>query len=297
MYPQGMVPQWAGSALLAGCAELGDRTFLLSVLLAAWCPIGGVRGGHNAIIATLFVLLGTTLALTCHTLLAVSGVSLTAWGGSVHVAGAVLFAAMACRAYMEMGNRQASAPVKEKEIAESDPGFTPNPYASYLVSRRPPVGSIDDASDRQQHVASYGAAFAPSTAESPASSAWNWGPAIGAFVSTFVIILLAELGDRSQLATHEASLAPGSSWPTLVFGAAFGYLIADGLAVLIGVMIRIQLSERQVLLVSMLIVSALSIAETGQALLTFARSHSLTSLPPLGFISKAWSLRRKMVGP
>mmetsp|Transcript_386 Transcript_386/g.720 ORF Transcript_386/g.720 Transcript_386/m.720 type:complete len:338 (+) Transcript_386:149-1162(+) len=56
-----------GRAATLGCvAEVGDKTFFLTVMLAAWCPLAGIRSKSHAFLQQCLVLAGAVLALSLH---------------------------------------------------------------------------------------------------------------------------------------------------------------------------------------------------------------------------------------
>lgn len=84
------------AAILCFLAQLGDRTFPVIAVLAAWCPLGGIRIGADRSLHLTLVLIGSTIALTVRTIL-------TQGSGVVGVLAApITLALLAAKAIVEL---------------------------------------------------------------------------------------------------------------------------------------------------------------------------------------------------
>lgn len=62
----GQLGTFGRAAALSFVAELGDKTFFLTVILAAWCPVSGIRNKPGASLQQAFVAAGAVCAMALH---------------------------------------------------------------------------------------------------------------------------------------------------------------------------------------------------------------------------------------
>ncbi len=95
-----------------------------------------------------------------------------------------------------------------------------------------PAISVTQTDDRVQTTTDSVAESDTDPCEEQTANIWNWG-ALGVFGSTFSTIFLAEMGDKTQLATLLMSAESQSPWT--VFAGASAALIATSLiGILVG---------------------------------------------------------------
>lgn len=108
--------------------------------------------------------------------------------------------------------------------------------------------------------------------------------------STFIVVALAEFGDKTQLAA--ISLSANRSWKSVFLGAMLGFLVVDGVGVLLGEALASVLPIRWISLGSGLIFMVFGVltwfskgerqVKTQGASLSLTTSFSLVSLMELG---------------
>jgi putative Ca2+/H+ antiporter (TMEM165/GDT1 family) len=258
--------------------EIGDKTFFLILVLAAWCPWDGVRGGSWEYLQLSFVLLGAVLGLSIHicVVAAVPDGVLKGWifpspfGWIPEAASGVLLLLLALRAGLTC------PPSKREDLSiTKDPGETPetpkdegshwNPNA-FLLNSTPPA----PAQRLPLHQDSKGADgfFSDRVSDGMVST-------IFALVGTLILVLLTESGDKAET----IMIAAGRRGPDTAFGACLGILPAAFLATLLGFIMENQLSVRQLHIVVVFVLLSLSVASFSHCGLAFESLVPL-SVPP-----------------
>ncbi len=84
-------------------------------------------------------------------------------------------------------------------------------------------------------------------------------PRFGAFLTTVVAFFLAEMGDKTQLATIALGAKFASPW-LVTFGTTVGMLVADGLAVFFGEALTKKISLKWIRFVACILFAAFGLA-------------------------------------
>lgn len=289
------------AALLCFSAELGDKSFFLTAILAAWCPFRGVRSGPGALSQQCLVAAGSASALAAHVLLllASGGVSnRVSW-----VLGSLAFivqAALGLQALMHLhkadrSRQLATATDKATAAAEAGDGGLANAAPTKTL-----LGSFK-AYDPQAYGATQEAGGNPSEAkeaggvESEEEKCTNTGylapnaaGVLAAFGVPFLCIFMAEPSDRSLDVVRAASTVTSS------LGALGGCALAIIVAVSLGYLLERHLSERRLLFAAALGLWALWLVTMSQDILQFYGNYTLSMnespLPPIRALVKSPAL-------
>jgi len=212
--------------ILTALAELGDKTFFLTVVFAIWCPWHGIRDGSKNVapMEYLLLLVGCSCALILRTLLLCTGVDPFQWDGFSAVAALVVLSLFAIKASAEWR-------VLRNEMSRS----------------QDEEASIQAAGEHQQvgdpEAMNYGTtALALPPPDKQETEPW-WPILCTTAVLPCVTILFAEAMDRSSgilQVTERRRL-------DLFFGASFGFVAASAAAVFCGYVIQNHVSKQWLL--------------------------------------------------
>ncbi|CAJ1339799.1 unnamed protein product [Effrenium voratum] len=148
----------AGLALLA---EVGDESFFITVLLAAWCPLQGVRSGAR--LEYPLVALGSLSALLLRVALRHFGLYASAGLGQVLPLQlcAVLLAGLSARAYWQWTSRgePEKLPVASGAVPRYGGSFLGN-FQAYNPAERPAAGLVADAQAKKPRLECMASALA-----------------------------------------------------------------------------------------------------------------------------------------
>lgn len=237
--------------------ELGDMTFFLTVIFAAWCPLMGMRrAGPGIACQQALVAAGAVVALTCRLLMMRVGWGML-WHASFASLTALLVFAMGLKAHMELGRlSDASKPILPAQKADLPTNVqwaTPSTFWHRTDDTR-----AEDTGDEADN-ANEGYGSIP-----PAQLASANGPDLAdvlcACILPFIVIFVAEANDRS--ASFEG--VAGRLGPILLLGRALGGALATAVAVSLGFVLERQCDDRRIL-------SALSLSCFGMALLSLSQ--------------------------
>jgi len=307
------------SALCCFFGELGDKTFFVTVLLAAWCPSwDGVRnsadGKTMACILQLLVLAGAALSLLVRTLLASAGVHPTWWvagfnfiacatfiGFGVFVRHQRGFAGKAEKS-TATGSTRAENPFHQSETSAIDhqepekwntwaqqkmtAQETWNPL-SYNSAERAGVQSLESGWQQQQQQQNYGAVWSlPKDVERQSGNEVVF--MILAFLAGLVTVFMCECVDKSQTAFLNAG---NQSYGFRgVISAMVGYIPAIVLAVGLGSILEGTLMDEWLLFAIQIGFFSLGFISCSQACL------ALASIAPSGanmvlLLTSQWTQR------
>lgn len=295
------------SCLRGFLGELGDKTFFLTVIFAAWCPWGGVRSGSDRSFQLFLVFAGATVALATRVALPAHDAALepplrSAFDGAV----TVVLLLLATRARIELNQAEACArrsqsffwsaqsgaasslsahaknPFEEsaEEIKASN-ACEWNPQAFARPSEPPPAEpppTVEVPTGKAQAAsAAYGALLLPPTSADGVFSERISDSLVSnilAFIAPLVLNFLAEAEDKSREALLPPHFDPGAGWASL--GAALGLAAAALLAVIVGFILECQLSDRRALFSVASALLVLSLVSVSQALLHLSAARPLS---------------------
>mmetsp|Transcript_39533 Transcript_39533/g.113790 ORF Transcript_39533/g.113790 Transcript_39533/m.113790 type:complete len:300 (-) Transcript_39533:131-1030(-) len=249
--------------------ELGDKTFFVALVFAAWCPWDGPRDVDHITGHRFVVFLATWFAISAHAMLAAS-VRASEWASwsdrgnwVLEMSGGLLFALLSVRAYLgatrSMGRTTATLP----GISEAEP-LLPKPEVQYNRDAFSyPVsgpsfsmgGGLDDGGESAE--------AAHSTSKLGSSDSGFTSSVIVSLLATSLCAFVAEAEDKSWYALVDG----GRQGMDLVAGAVLGFVPGVALAVGLGVVMWWQLETGAIRLVAMLAFLALSLISFSQALL------------------------------
>jgi putative Ca2+/H+ antiporter (TMEM165/GDT1 family) len=263
------------SALLCFSAEVGDKSFFLTAILAAWCPFHGVRSGPGSVVQQCLVIVGSASALAVHVLLL-----LAAHGVSARLSWSLSLLASAVQALLGL---QAILQLREADSSRS-PSLLPVPgnaasktsagadADSWHIGQRGWLGSF-----KAYDPHAYGAVESRSESSNPfedsepeqvfAPRRASGTCLLASFAVPFICVFMVEPGDRSIEAIHAA----GSISCTL--GALGGYVLGVIVAVMLGFLLERHLSERRLLFAAALGLWSLWLVTASQDILQFYGSY------------------------
>uniref|UniRef100_A0A7S1QRU6 GDT1 family protein n=1 Tax=Alexandrium catenella TaxID=2925 RepID=A0A7S1QRU6_ALECA len=284
------------SCLRSFLGELGDKTFFLAVVFAAWCPWDGIRSGDDRFLQLCLVFSGSFLALALHSLLVLTVVDLGTngrWTCTYEVLSFVVLAMLGMKAKLELGRADANArrtPTK----SNTNPFQADDPEEdSYARSKG---GATDSNTWNKQAFGALSAPFAslqPREQEEPHSAYGSMPPPTSAdgvfsdrisdrlvshtlaFIAPLVLIFLTEGEDKSQdvLGPHPSRSPQGSD---IIVGTVLGFMPSVALAVLAGFVLERSLSDQRMLFFVTCVFFGLALVAVSQALLhTGAASPAL----------------------
>jgi putative Ca2+/H+ antiporter (TMEM165/GDT1 family) len=257
--------------------ELGDKTFFLLLVLAAWCPWDGVRGGSWEYLQLTFVLLGGFVGLAVHICLvaALPDSAMQGWvtpspfGWVPEAATGVLTLILALRAWLTCPPAPTEPVTKEgaeaskDDAAETETPWNQNAFLFNSPLPPPPEQSSRNARLIQDNKGSDGV-FSERVSDGMVST-------VIAAVGTLILMLLAESGDKAEA----VMIAAGRRGADTAFGAVLGMLPAAFIAVLCGFILENQLAVRQVHIVVTFVLLSLSLVSFSECIL------ALDALGPL----------------
>lgn len=263
----------ATAALVQFVAALGDRSFQVVVLLAAWCPFFGMRAGRCE--ETLLVALGASSALTVRVLLvgALQGVGL-GW-----IRFLLLFVApfvlwfLASKVWLDYGRADSVWYANLLALQDKSTGIPAETAQEYAtnVFKMPVPG--EDLGRQEAGEASYGSVEKAVESKlrgargdvDPQSTAGRAGPMTTAFFlsmfCTFAVSLSDPLRGVGDIFGH--FLSP--------FASILGALGAVGVAILLGMLAGRSLSDHRFLLCSTAVLGMSALSVTTRVLLLLFR--------------------------
>lgn len=274
------------SFLRAMLGELGDKTFFLVVMLAAWCPWEGVRSDGRTFQQCL-VFLGSTIALAVRIILLATLDDPNFHSWAFEVLACVLLLLMGLKAWI--GIRTAANTLEEASAKKGHQAGDPEAVKQSIKteSTEPqwnnPFGTtepIDDSSPAAEEGPTWNKEafpFAPATTQQSTYGGVKEMTADGvlsnklsdkflsgilSFMCSCVLIFVAEADDKSESILVKA----GRRGFDTALGAILGILPTIALAVLIGSIIERQLSAWHILSGVMATTFALTLISLSQAL-------------------------------
>lgn len=283
------LPPFMKAALLAGIAEIGDKTFFVAMLLSAWAA--------QCTRARILVFSGCVLALAFHagaTAFAHRIDVVVTHHATLHLFSATLFLGLGIKALLDLS--RADSDVLQKRQREKSAMLTGkhegNSYADYLMNQNkhlwndPNPASEDSTNPFAEDVegSRYGSIQdipqAPAVAEpqyAPMDPQEDNLPALLAvFFCSFVLDLVSEFGDKSAFQLNSSQMRGHN----LFFGALLGFCAVTAFSCSVGMVIRWHVSERRLLFGAVLASFALSMASLSDGLMCFGESHKWTALLP-----------------
>eukprot|EP00448_Togula_jolla_P008087 CAMPEP_0170600114 /NCGR_PEP_ID=MMETSP0224-20130122/17165_1 /TAXON_ID=285029 /ORGANISM="Togula jolla, Strain CCCM 725" /LENGTH=277 /DNA_ID=CAMNT_0010924825 /DNA_START=167 /DNA_END=997 /DNA_ORIENTATION=- len=232
------------------------------MILAAWCPWAGVRGGDASLYQQFLVLSGASLALGLRTMFVEK---LTPQAEISDWAAFSLMFVLAVRAYIDLGRADgvmqtpdAEAGAEGEAISEHKGSETWNKSA---FSGMPSTKS--DAGFAAEESMKYGS-FAPVSADGLlAERNDRLISDVIAFVGTVFLVFAAEADDKSEAALLDQPLKGAVD----VTASVIGSMLAVFIAVFIGFVVERQLSNARVLFLAAAVLFPMSLMTLSQALL------------------------------
>jgi len=275
---------WVALAFRHSCArsclgELGDKTFLLTAVFAAWGPWEGVRKSDDRFLQLCLVLGGAFPALALHATLLLTVVgpnTSTNYTWYCEVLSSVSLMSCGLKAMHDLSLADAS---KRRSVAK--PAASGNPFkADVEEDPQPKVGNkwnehafrvLDGAkvSEEPEEAAHYGS-FTPPAASADGLFSNRIGDKtvsrIFAFLGTLVVVFLAETEDKSQDA-YGVNPTEADGGAAFVVGSVLGLLIATAVAVFIGYLLERQFSDTRILFFVTSVFAGLGLVSISQTLL------------------------------
>jgi len=270
-----MIIPWH-TLLLSFASELGEKSFFLTAILAAWCPVQGIRSGPRLLLQLCLVALGSLCALAVQTLLLSASRGGSPWYGTIfsrqllsslsffvdaglgvlaifHLRHAEHYRLPSPNLSKESPLPSSSQPVVHDAVAYSSPGklylgfktYDPNSYGAVAQSGLSPRGADNknpfDANDTRERMP----APPSSIAGAKATVITHNNDAVGlflAFVVSFLVVLVAERGNR---AAGMIDLVGSATVDAL--GMVAGSTLGIAIAVFLGCLSAHNFSERRLL--------------------------------------------------
>mmetsp|Transcript_20642 Transcript_20642/g.59810 ORF Transcript_20642/g.59810 Transcript_20642/m.59810 type:complete len:357 (-) Transcript_20642:73-1143(-) len=285
------------SLLISLFGELADKTFIVAVILTAWCPWQGLRSGVAATLERALVFAGILVAFIIRSFLLAYLKSPRFWTGWFDLATAVVFLLLGIRVLQQ--RRQASegeailaksGPLEDGTTAEDAEQFTWNKVA-FARRTTEAVETESPPFDAELHAAAAEplwntSAFAGLSlaGSSPDRAGYGtMGPPprsadgmfshrmsddmvsrILAMPLALVLTFLAEADDKSE----EALALAGRHGFDVALGAILGFVPSVLLALCVGYLVERQLNQRQAHLLILFAFMAMSLGSLGQCLLS-----------------------------
>jgi len=270
------------SCLIHFCAEVGERSFLVVILLAAWCPIQGIRfhGDHFALHEVLIVL-GAFSALLLRTLV----LPATTLGGDDWLDAAsvcfepIVLAGLALKAFLDLWQADDHKPLAApKRDADEDwrlaaSGTAADPGIGGVKMWDPSQEERAEEGGAKPVLASYGAAPLP-----PAKLEDNQSALLALLLPLLLVAFMRP--QRNDVIT--TALTANAAWNSWLWGAMIGVAAAVAVAVLVGIVLERETSDTRLLLVVAVSFTAMSFAGLSQAVVHFVLPDSGPVLPPPG---------------
>lgn len=271
--------------LRAFLGELGDKTFLLTGILVAWCPWDGVRSNEKARYQQLLVFLAAVLALYVRTLLISAKTVKPSSETSNCVYEWMTFAfilVLIPKACAELRRTEAENAMRERlnERAEARAGrgsqLSPKMGGGFFMgaSGAPFARADTEEAAEEQHQqpprspgrADYGSTGSPKncSAAFPANFRDTLASNILAFFVPLVVIFCAEAEDKSEAAVMAGG---GPKNKSDVVGVMLGIPLALLLAAFIGFVMERQVSDNRLNFAAVLVLSILCLVSLSQALM------------------------------
>jgi len=260
----------ARAALLHFLVELGDRSFIVIVILASWCPHSGIRRREQLALQLFLVVLGAVVALVLRvaTWHSTDG-STSQTGDLVLWAMPLLMGGMALKAYFDFRDADVlgkpmrpAAPISARTQALHSGDWSTGERNSFLQGFKmyePPTSFAEEQPAKSPTGIvntggweSYGSVPLP-----PSRTNLQWSLAT-AFVIPLVVVFTVRAADVFSRESY-------MSW----LGVTFGFFTAATLAALTGFVLERQLSDRRFMLVATIAFGSLCLTSTSQALLHF----------------------------
>mmetsp|Transcript_28377 Transcript_28377/g.90308 ORF Transcript_28377/g.90308 Transcript_28377/m.90308 type:complete len:328 (+) Transcript_28377:64-1047(+) len=292
--------------LISLFGELGDKTFWITAIIAAWCPWQGIRKGDQALGERCLVLAGATVALAVRAILIGSLTDpkiLACWYDAFACGILALLGAKAAaeRSYMAEGAPQQEEAAKAApagagaEAAAAEPEWNksafsnaaappapappkdPNPFAAEAAEAAPPAAVEWNKSafafcpstlaESEPEKANYGTLAAPPPRSADGVLSKRISDTLASQILAFPAALVAVFLVEADDKSEAALLLSGRRGSEMVIGAIIGFLPSVMLAVFFGFLLERQLGARQALLPVTFLLLALSLVSLSQALL------------------------------
>lgn len=250
--------------------ELGDKSFLMTAVLASWCPWAGVREGDGVWLQQILVFAGAMTALLMQLILQRTLQDLVRWPGIVDAVSCGLLALMAVRAGSE-ASRLPGGLRKEQAMG-------PNPFDEDSEASDTGTNPPAEPSSWNQNAflsANYGSA---SPTRGSRTRRTSFLIMMLAYLVPLCVCFLVEVGDKSQRASRN-----GPEDDRSLLTKVLGMMPATGLAVFFGFITERQCVNRTVATVVLAVCLGLTIVSLSQAFLQFpglAASAGPTTVDP-----------------
>uniref|UniRef100_A0A7S4QGX9 GDT1 family protein n=1 Tax=Alexandrium monilatum TaxID=311494 RepID=A0A7S4QGX9_9DINO len=203
--------------LLAMLADLGDKTWMMTTVCSAWCPICGIRDNSPGVSVLEYLLLfvGASFALVLRSILLAFGINPFAWDGFCEVSATVILLLAGLKATYEW---RCSLYEGGDELAVRPPSTAEERLAiKDLENTGKDAGELDR---------------------------WDWLKVLStAMLLPGFIVLFTEAGDRSQGVLTTAS----NTRADFAIGASLGFVSSSLLAVVAGFVIKKRVTVKWLL--------------------------------------------------
>lgn len=310
------------SCLRACFGEVGDKTFVLTVAFAVWCPWTGVRDTDDGFKARCFVFVGTMIALTIRIILLTSLVDPFFMEATFDYVSCFLLSMLALRAYIEMGRVEAfeatmgllgdkaSGRDAKKDLETDAREDLPEEgwnQAAFVAPPPLPAGTASDAmtpasSEREN----YGS-VSPRIHSADGLLSERISDRLASLIISFVLPLITVFAVEAEDKSEVAIFLGGRSGNTdVATGAVLGLLPAVMFAVVLGYILERRLPDQWAAFLVLSILLTLALVEMSQGLLhlpflqppdTLAVKVAVPlELKPAGLISVAAEAWRSLRG-
>eukprot|EP00929_Paragymnodinium_shiwhaense_P061183 TRINITY_DN30559_c0_g1_i1.p1 TRINITY_DN30559_c0_g1~~TRINITY_DN30559_c0_g1_i1.p1 ORF type:complete len:350 (-),score=80.97 TRINITY_DN30559_c0_g1_i1:11-1060(-) len=291
---------WDGM-LVTFLSELGDKTFFATVSLAIWCPFYGLRYyADDHMWQMLGVFGGALCGMNLRLLLVRLRLSKPTLGLpylDCFLSMLLLFFLLYVGKFLledlndaEEKERRALREQErlqlQRDSSSSQGGPPPpsgNPFLGEFRAYQPPGG------DKPPEQQGYGSALGNSAGDGSAIADERWSPALMAFVSAAAIVFILESNDKSYI-LMQTTLADAGGY--IMYGVILGLSLSMAIAVLVGYIVDISMSESRKLFLICCAIVALCFAMLSDAVLfilhnTYKPGLTPTATHPAGEVTKA----------
>jgi len=275
------VPSCVHVAVVGFISEVGDKTFFLTVILAAWCPFTGVRYSTWSAVEQLLVWAGAVLAVVLRLLLIETGMTLSFFDLMCGLLALVGSVASGIAALVELKR----ADLKQKEMRRSG-AKEPTAHTSASAALLTEGGLLGNVKLYQGNTSLENDEFLSPTGYASVLQERDStrGEFLAAFFLPSLFCFVAEAGDKSQ-AVISATAASSLGLAEMFVGVTLGSAFALAAAVVLGFLLERTLSDRRLLWTAVSVLFALSaifFSETFLKIYGFMRYFGMDGAVPIG---------------
>eukprot|EP00927_Polykrikos_kofoidii_P060182 TRINITY_DN55248_c0_g1_i1.p1 TRINITY_DN55248_c0_g1~~TRINITY_DN55248_c0_g1_i1.p1 ORF type:complete len:284 (-),score=56.25 TRINITY_DN55248_c0_g1_i1:23-874(-) len=236
--------------------ELGDKTFILTCVMSAWCPWSGVRYGPHSRSQRALVCVGAVFALWIRLSFLITMKQTMLWHAAFETTAAVLLFCLMPKAYLEFVRTEEDDSKQRALLAAS---------TARLAHKDGNYGAMGMGSSFQDD-----SSLAPRGSSDPAeglkaaSASDECMGMVLAFLFTLILCLCAEAEDKSEVALLEAHVPKERGDVCAAFAGA---CCAAVFAVVIGFILERLVSDHRLNFLVLFALAGVAVCSSSQALL------------------------------